>query len=448
MHKIPSSLPPLFSGDRLMVYGLLKPSENASQDGKNEVRLQGVLGRDEQMEHLITFSTPPTAAACDADLESNSSVFLHCIAAKTFIKEKQDDISGMRVIEDDKTSIIRTSKSANVVSKFTSFVAVDKDNHEPVCGPLRKQVIPSFGHSPVLCSQMMSYAAAPVVGGFAPASYYDHAQSMGALQSNAATLSAQFHVFSSCPKSKKKKGGFGFGSMGSSAKSAPPKANSEESAGRFSFLPKSLFGSPSPPPPPPQAAGYGGGVPGGASLHTSLFASAPTAAPQFQPSCYGGSAPYPSPLTAAASYSKPLFGSAPPPPQAAVYGGGAPYVPPAPTAASQKRKEAPSVLSLISLQTASGAWELTDQLVSLCSTSRDALITGCPAEIAVDNADGKLLWATALALVLLMGKFLDQKDEWEMIAEKGKKWMKKNLPAAVTYDKVLEVAATAVGVQI
>ena len=61
--------------------------------------------------------------------------------------------------------------------------------------------------------------------------------------------------------------------------------------------------------------------------------------------------------------------------------------------------------------------------MSLCGTSRDALIIGCSKEIAVDTGEGKLLWATALALVLLMGKFLDQKDEWEIIAEKGSKWM-------------------------
>ena len=34
------------------------------------------------------------------------------------------------------------------------------------------------------------------------------------------------------------------------------------------------------------------------------------------------------------------------------------------------------------------------------------------------TVEGKLLWATALALVLLMGKFLDQQDKWEMIAKK------------------------------
>ena len=80
-------------------------------------------------------------------------------------------------------------------------------------------------------------------------------------------------------------------------------------------------------------------------------------------------------------------------------------------------------MALVRLQKASGSWDLTDQLVSLCGTSRDALLKGCPKEIAVDTGEGKLLWATALALVLLMGKFLDQKDEWEIIAEKGSKWM-------------------------
>ena len=64
------------------------------------------------------------------------------------------------------------------------------------------------------------------------------------------------------------------------------------------------------------------------------------------------------------------------------------------------------------------------------------------------TVEGKLLWATALALVLLMGKFLDQQDKWEMIAKKRSKWMKKNLPAGVKYENVLEAAATTLGVQV
>ena len=48
---------------------------------------------------------------------------------------------------------------------------------------------------------------------------------------------------------------------------------------------------------------------------------------------------------------------------------------------------------------------------------------------------------------VLIWKFSYQKDEWEMIAEKGSKWIK-NLPAGVKYKNVLEVAATTVSVTI
>ena len=106
------------------------------------------------------------------------------------------------------------------------------------------------------------------------------------------------------------------------------------------------------------------------------------------------------------------------------------------------------LLLVMSLQKFSGAWDLTDQLVALFTTSQDALIAGCPREIAVETAEGKLLWTTALALVLLMGTFSDQKDEWEMIAERGSKWMKENLPDAVNYDDVLKSAAAVIGVHI
>ena len=130
------------------------------------MRLQGTFGKGEKMKHLRTFPTPPTASACDTNRESNSSFFLHRLAAKTFIKVKQDDISGVyngeQEFEETKTSIISVSKSANVVSKFTSFVAVDKENHQPVSGPLRRQVVPSLealeATSFNLCAQSAGFA--------------------------------------------------------------------------------------------------------------------------------------------------------------------------------------------------------------------------------------------------------------------------------------------------
>ena len=345
VHQIPSSLPPLFSGDRLVVYGLLKPSESASQDNKMEVRLQGTLGKDEKMEHLITFPTPPHTSVFDAGVDCNSSVFVHCLAAKSFIQVQQDELSDKygQELEEAKSPIISVSKSANVVSKFTSFVAVDKENHQPVSGPLRKHVVPSFGN-----------------------------QDIGQFNCLSACDMSAVQTFSINAPRKKGLMNLGSGFM-KKKKSAPPKKKAM-------------------------------------SLNLSSIGSAATIA---RVKC-----------AQKESVSAPC------------------------AAASQQTTVASSVLSLISLQKASGAWDLTDQLVLLCSKTRDALITGCPTEVAVDTAEGKLLWATALALVLLMGKFLDQKDEWEMIAEKGKKWMKKNLLGAVKYEDMLESAATAVGNQI
>ena len=361
MHQIPSSLPPLFSGDRLVVYGLLKPSESASQDGKMEVRLQGTLGKDEKMEHLISFPTPPHTSVFDAGVDCNLSVFVHCLAAKSFIQVQQDELSDKygQELEEAKSPIVSVSESANVVSKFTSFVAVDKENHQPVSGPLRKHVVPSYD---VLMAG---------------------------------------HSYNACDK-KSKKGGMklGFGFM-KKLKSVPFKKMTKSPKEEEELNNVSVKAAP---------------------LYLCGSDDDEDCEDDFDLEVEGDCASFP-----LVSCQTPFASCA---------------------AASQQTKEASSVLSLISLQKASGAWDLTDQLVLLCGKTRDALITGYPTDVAVDTAEGKLLWATALALVLLMGKFLDQKDEWEMIAEKGKKWIKKNLPGAVKYDNMLESAATAVGVQL
>ena len=302
-----------------MVYGVLKASENADEGGDSEVRLQGMLGNDGKMEHLVTFSAPRT------DVENKENVLLHYLAAKSFIQEKQGDHSERhdsgQEFEEAQTSIISISKSANVVSKFTSVVAVDKDSNQPVSGPLSQHVEAWFYKDCCLESADLDLHSA------------SRLKKKG--------VSSGFRIRKKSPK--------------------PPLKKASVKSKGFSFSPFARFKSP---------------------------------------------------------FSKGVAGSS----------GG--------------------VMSVISLQNASGSWDLTDQLVSLCGTSRDALLKGCPKEIAVDTDEGKLLWATALALVLLMGKFLDQKDEWEMIGEKGTKWMKKNLPAGVKYENVLEAAATITGVVI
>ena len=357
------------------MYGVLKASENANEGDDNEVRLEGMLGNDENVKHVVKFSTPPIA------VENNTNVLFHQLAAKSFIQEKQDGYSERndgQEMEEAKRSTISISKSANVVSKFTSFVAVDRDSNQPVSGPLRKYFVPSYQN--VACSMPM------------------------------AMQTMCLKTYSLCDAGgggAKKKGGFGFGGK-TEEKSRKKKVKSK------GFFP-SLFGGAAPP--PPQAALN--------ALSADSFC--PDSMSQKTKDSPGA-------LSVAEVEDVKKICVALPPPSA----------PPQ----AQKQKNSPPVLALITLQKASGSWDLTDQLVSLCVKSRDALIKGCPKEIAVATGEGKLLWATALALVLLMGKFLDQKDEWEMIAKKGSKWMKKHLPADVKYENVLEAAASTVGVQV
>ena len=371
MQQVPSSLPPLFSGDRLVVYGLLKPSENAKQ-GMNKVRLQGMFGNNENVEHLITFPTSLLPTACVTDDAANASVFLHRLAAKTFIQGKQDVLNegynGGVEHEGHKTLLISVSKSANVVSKFTSFVAVDKESHQPVSGPLQRQVVPSFD----------------MLNAFGLDSDCDDlCEDASDVDLCFATKGKTYNSTDWCEIPQE-------GSVSGASRPVPTEKQTTLKQSIGSFFSK-LFS--------------------GASL------SRPQGKDQGQSS------------NAACALEEAEHDN---------------------ITKQEKEPEgdAPALLSVISLQKASGAWELTDQLVSLCGTSKDSLITGCPAAIAVDTSEGKLLWATALALVLLMGKFGNKKDEWEMVAEKGKKWMKKNLPAAIKYDEVITFAAATVGVQI
>ncbi|XP_068682232.1 von Willebrand factor A domain-containing protein 5A-like [Montipora foliosa] len=349
VQQIPSFLPPLFSGDRLVIYGLLESSENASQDGETVVRLQGTLSQHERVEHLITFPTPTTSITTDTVVDPNSSAILHCLAAQKFIQAKQDDLSDKNgdELEDGKSRIISVSKSANVASKFTSFVAVDKENHQPVSGPLRKRIIPVFGSDVGWCGAMplrRSYFVPE------PLCFMSRAMPQGKLQRLGSCVTSC--AFKERPSIKEK-----FLSSLSRLKLKRKKGAPKTVAGEASLS---------------RVSGKLG----------------------------------------------------------------------------MKNSSCPEDLSLISLQKASGAWDLTDELVSLCGKSRDNLMKDCPVEIAGDTAEGKLLWATALALVLLKAKFSNQRDEWEMIAEKAKKWMNKNLPVAVKYDSILQSAANAIGAQI
>ena len=403
VHQIPSSLPPLFSGDRLVVYGVLKVSENANDcNSINVVRLQGAVENGGQLDHKIAFTTSAVDDSLNTDNnEADVNVnHLHLLAAKTTIQEKQDEFNESRdygqVSEEAKNYIISISKLANVVSQLTSFVAVDKDSREPVSGPLHYHELHEVSQYCGFDSAMVEYSKRSYRG--------------------------------------KRKGGFGCFSFKS--KNCPNKASKGKSKVKSEGFLSALFGS----------------------LRKKSKGTVASA----EPSSKGATSAEPS-LKGAASLEPSSKGAASTEPVVSdveersedddnLSLGRESRRPNSKDPSTSMWKSSPSpqkspqsALTIIGLQKASGSWDLTEQLVSLCGMSRDDLIKGSPEEIAADTAEGKLLWATALALVLLMGKYSNQRDEWEMIAEKGKKRRKKNLPSTDTFTKVLNIAAAGWG---
>ncbi|EDO46745.1 predicted protein [Nematostella vectensis] len=113
-----------------------------------------------------------------------------------------------------------------------------------------------------------------------------------------------------------------------------------------------------------------------------------------------------------------------------------PSPPPPPCEYQQSAPGASSdkLMTLVDLQKACGSWELTDALAACLNVSKDVLVNAKPQSTPDLGSD---IWATVLVLVWLSGKFFNRKDEWEMIANKSKRWLKSSLPSGVDYGKLM-----------
>ncbi|XP_056308362.1 von Willebrand factor A domain-containing protein 5A-like [Danio aesculapii] len=75
------------------------------------------------------------------------------------------------------------------------------------------------------------------------------------------------------------------------------------------------------------------------------------------------------------------------------------------------------VLPLVSLQKASGCWELDATLAAVFGKTKDELTNQKPAQV-----DGSV-WATLLALIWLYGWRKEQQVEWQFVAQKAAAWI-------------------------
>ena len=158
----PEQVPPIFFGERTIVYGILQKSllGKLASGSKGTVTLEGEL-LGEKIKHILEFEVPGQGAGAGA------VPTIHHLAGKALIRGLQNmESSGAK-----KDEIVKLSCECSVISKHTAFIAIDEEQKEPVKGSLQTWDVvarppPMMGASlsvgvPMFCS-MAGRSAAPL----------------------------------------------------------------------------------------------------------------------------------------------------------------------------------------------------------------------------------------------------------------------------------------------
>ncbi|KAJ6238616.1 von willebrand factor a domain-containing protein 5a [Anaeramoeba flamelloides] len=129
---VPNRLPPLFAGSRMIFYAFLPENVHGG------VELSGE-GPDGPVSWTLDINT-------GISFKSN---LIHSLAAKLMIEEIQNETSPFHEIDGQpkkgvnlKREIIRLSKKYNIISEYTSFIAVSEQSNEQNTGEMLTKKIP------------------------------------------------------------------------------------------------------------------------------------------------------------------------------------------------------------------------------------------------------------------------------------------------------------------
>eukprot|EP00731_Ephydatia_muelleri_P029214 Em0020g858a len=120
--QAPSKAPVLFSGDKAVVYGILKGPSELMSPVDCTASLKGQI-LDQPLEYSIPFEVPGNSPSYPIPI-------IHHLAAKALIKDWERD-GGNK-----KSEIVKLSIESSVVSSHTAFVAIDESN-QPVRGAMK-----------------------------------------------------------------------------------------------------------------------------------------------------------------------------------------------------------------------------------------------------------------------------------------------------------------------
>ena len=401
-YQCPDKLPPVYAGEKLVVYGLVDVPQDKMGRIKGKAVLKGEMS-GEQVKHVVQFSSRPAGAANTSDIFP-----VHRLAAKALIADWQD--AGR-----SKEDIVSVSVESSVISRHTAFIAVDEDSSSPVQGALQTWDIKSnliqqdclFGFTapPPSGGPMLQYSAAP-----APM-----------LRCSAALA----------PRSKGSRGGGGGGffAKGKKKKAAAP----AKAAARNMYMDfeSASFNA-------PQKSSFDDLLcMGGEELEGALCSRRSLASSDDDS---GEELGLPPPM--APKGGGPMMRGAPPPPRPSA---GPPPPPPGPVPKSSSASPTDILSSLISAQQADGSWQLSSNLSQILGKSSQELEKACPVDLKGSPTLVGVVWATVLVLAILEKKCKGQRDEWELIAMKANKWLKKQvLPGGAELSKFQEAARTLV----
>ncbi|XP_063434776.1 von Willebrand factor A domain-containing protein 5A-like isoform X2 [Mytilus trossulus] len=468
---IPTQPPNVFRGEKLVLFALLS-SHDKERTTLGSVNLRGDIG-GKTISHSMEIDVKQTA---HIDLP------LHRVAAKHQIKELElNDKDGS-----NKWLIVLVSKAANVVSKYTSFIGVDRETRVPlesppeplIENPFYNMYIPSYGTGRPPPFPMSSPLQPPAFNSPPPG--------RSGTPPPPPPLSGNVRAYGSGPPPPPPPPGGHLPSYGSGPPPPPPGGHLPTYGSGppppppppGGHLP-SYGGGPPPPPPPPggHLPSYGGGPPppppppppGG---HLPSYGGGPPPPPP--PPCghlpsYGGGPPPPPPPPGG---HLPSYGGGPPPPppppggQLPSYGGGPPPPPPpsvgynsnlppapppsrAPPGASMPpsrsgpppaapptssdggniSSEMDDMMLLVSLQNFNGSWSSSLEIGNITLLKINLL----------DNEQyAENVWCTAIVIKFLQKFYPDLRDIWDMIQMKALQWIKSQLRADQTVDQLFQ----------
>ena len=293
---VPHPIPPLYSGDRLVVYAII-PDQTSLQSA---AVLKGKLGNQ-----ILQFTVPLNSTS-----GSNTDLAMQRLAAKAQIATLEEDTDE----KSTKSMIVLLSTSANIVSKYTSMVGVDTEKSGDGKTPMKRRIpTPAYPQGP---QYGMFSAPVRMSNSFAMSTPQPLSNSLG-FSFGAAPNSS----FGAAPPPPRTSSQFGFGTAPAQLTfgAAPPPHPTSSQFG-FGTAPAQLtFGAA--PPPHPTSSQFGFGT----APAQLTFGAAPPPHPTSSQFGFGtapaqltfGAAPPPHPTSSQFGFgtapAQLTFGAAPPP---------------------------------------------------------------------------------------------------------------------------------------